>query len=451
MGKYFGTDGFRGEANDVLDARKAYDVGRFIGCNYGAAAGKKAKILIGKDTRLSGYMFEYAICAGIAASGADAYLMHVTTTPSVAYITRADDFDCGVMISASHNAFCDNGIKLLNARGEKLDDETTALIEKYIDAVGENVKNELPYARGKDIGKIVDFVSGRNRYVGYLISLAAHSYRSLKVGLDCANGSAWTIAKAVFDAIGAKTFLTGASPDGTNINRGCGSTHTDNLKSFVLENGLDVGFAYDGDADRCIAVDENGNEVDGDAILYIFARRLKRHGALDKNTVVATVMSNGGLFKALDEAGVSHEKTDVGDRFVYECMTKNGYSLGGEQSGHIILRKYATTGDGLLTSIILCEEMLDEKQPLSALALPVKKFPQKTVNVAVADKDGAVNDEDVLREIESVRRALGENGRVMLRKSGTEPVVRVMVECEDEKKCGDFASHIADVLRRKGY
>ncbi len=451
MGKYFGTDGFRGEANVGLDARHAYDIGRFIGWYYGAKAGKKANILIGKDTRLSSYMFEYAICAGIVASGADAFVMHVTTTPSVAYITRMDDFDCGVMISASHNAFCDNGIKLINSRGEKLDDETTAKIERYLDGMAQAGADEVPYARGENIGKVVDYVSGRNRYVGYLISLASHSYRGLQIGLDCANGSSWTIAKAVFDAIGAKTHVIGASPDGTNINSDCGSTHIENLKKFVISNKLDVGFAYDGDADRCIAVDENGSEVDGDGILYIFADRMARHSTLDKNCVVTTVMSNIGLFRALDAAGISYEKTDVGDRFVYECMSKNGYKLGGEQSGHIILQKYATTGDGVLTSIMICEEMLDKKQPLSALASPVKKYPQTTASVHVKDKDGAVRDGDVANEIEKIKKSLGDDGRILLRKSGTEQVVRVMVECKDEKLCGEYAAHVADIIRKKGY
>jgi len=451
MGKYFGTDGFRGEANVTLNARHAYDIGRFIGWYFGAKSGKKAKILIGKDTRLSGYMFEYAICAGIVASGADAYVMHVTTTPSVAYITRTDDFDCGVMISASHNAFCDNGIKLMNRCGEKLDDKTTADIENYLDAAASSGDCEVPYATGGDVGKIIDYVSGRNRYVGYLISLAAHSYRGLDIGLDCANGSSWTIARAVFEAIGAKTHVVGAAPDGTNINKECGSTHIDNLKEFVVSNKLDAGFAYDGDADRCIAVDENGNEVDGDKILYIFARRLMRQNALDKKCVVATQMSNIGLIKALEKAGISHKITDVGDRYVYECMIKNGYKLGGEQSGHIILHKYATTGDGILTSIMICEEMLDRKQSLSALASPVKKYPQTTVNVRVKDKDGALSDGDVLSAVENIKKVLGDDGRILLRKSGTESVVRVMVECKDEKMCAEYSAHVADIIREKGY
>ena len=378
MGKYFGTDGFRGEANVDLTSEHAYRIGKFIGWYYGARKGRKARVVIGKDTRRSSYMFEYAIVAGLTATGADAYMLHVTTTPSVAYVTRVDNFDCGVMISASHNPFYDNGIKLINSRGEKMDDETIADIETYLDgnmaALG--IEGDVPSAKREELGEIVDYVSGRNRYVGYLISLAAHSYKNMRVGLDCANGSAWNIAKTVFEALGAKTFVINAEPDGVNINRGAGSTHIDGLRRFVVENHLDVGFAYDGDADRCLAVDENGEVVDGDKIIYIFGCQMKREGRLAGNKVVTTVMSNFGLYKALDEVGVGYEKTAVGDRFVYENMAQNGYCVGGEQSGHIILSKYATTGDGILTSIELMEAMLDSKQTLSRLAAPVAVYPK---------------------------------------------------------------------------
>ncbi|MFR5788625.1 MAG: phosphoglucosamine mutase [Christensenellales bacterium] len=426
----FGTDGFRGEANVDLTSEHAYRIGKFIGWYYGARKGRKARVVIGKDTRRSSYMFEYAIVAGLTATGADAYMLHVTTTPSVAYVTRADNFDCGVMISASHNPFYDNGIKLINSRGEKMDDETIADIETYLDgnlaALG--IEGDVPSAKREELGEIVDYVSGRNRYVGYLISLAAHSYKNMRVGLDCANGSAWNIAKTVFEALGAKTFVINAEPDGVNINRGAGSTHIDGLRRFVVENHLDVGFAYDGDADRCLAVDENGEVVDGDKIIYIFGCQMKREGRLAGNKVVTTVMSNFGLYKALDEVGVGYEKTAVGDRFVYENMAQNGYCVGGEQSGHIILSKYATTGDGILTSIELMEAMLDSKQTLSRLAAPVAVYPQVLKNVRVSDKAAVRENAHVQQVVKAVGERLGDTGRVLLRESGTEPVIRVMAE-----------------------
>ncbi len=458
MGKYFGTDGFRGEANKVLNANHAYTVGRFLGWYYSryenGNLAHKAKILIGKDTRRSSYMFEYAISAGIIASGADAYIMHVTTTPSVSYITRLDDFSCGVMISASHNPFCDNGIKLVNSAGEKMDDETIEKIEAYIDGDFEKAgcgNCDIPYATGEDIGKVVDYVSGRNRYIGYLISIASNSYRGLKIGLDCANGSSWMIAKSVFDALGAKTYVINASPDGVNINRDAGSTHMEGLQKFVVENGLDVGFAYDGDADRCLAVDEHGNVVCGDEILYIFAKRLKRENVLDGGKIVTTVMSNIGLYKALDEEGIGYEKTQVGDRYVYENMAKNGYKLGGEQSGHIILYKYATTGDGILTSIMLTEEMIDSKLSLSKLASPVTIYPQVTKNIVVSDKDAVLGDSDIKEKVGEIEKILGNDGRILLRKSGTEPVIRVMVESSSVKSCENYANDVIDIIRKKNY
>ena len=457
--KYFGTDGFRGEANVGLTSMHAYKVGRFLGWYFSSPLSGCAKqnyrprIVIGKDTRRSSYMLEYSIVAGITASGADAYMLHVTTTPSVSYVTRQDEFDCGVMITASHNPYYDNGIKIVNQYGEKLDDKTAALIEAYIDGnlslLGVGAA-DLPLAQKDRLGQIVDYVAGRNRYVGYLISVASHSYKELRIGLDCANGASWMIAKAVFDALGAQTFVTGASPDGLNINRGCGSTHIENLCAFVKENHLDVGFAFDGDADRCIAVDENGSVVDGDGILYILATRLKSRDMLDHNTMVATVMSNSGLLKALQKADIHCIQTAVGDRFVYECMQNGGYRLGGENSGHIILKKYATTGDGILTAIMIAEEMRDEKAALSALAKPVVLLPQLTRNIRVSDKSAVLSDSAVQAKLEEVRARIGGDGRVLLRESGTEPVIRIMVEAESAELCEQYAGLLADVIKERG-
>ncbi len=458
--KYFGTDGFRGEANISLTSMQAYKVGRFLGWYFSSEIsgcdkpGYRPRIVIGKDTRRSSYMLEYSIVAGITASGADAYMLHVTTTPSVSYVTRQDEFDCGIMITASHNPFYDNGIKVINRYGEKLDDNTTALIESYIDgdmkALGIN-QSDIPLARRERIGCIVDYVSGRNRYVGYLISLASNSYKNLKIGLDCANGASWMIARSVFAALGAQTVVIGAEPDGLNVNNECGSTHIEKLCKLVKEQHLDVGFAFDGDCDRCIAVDENGNIVDGDALLYIFGKRLKSRGMLNKNTVVATIMSNSGLLKSLDEVGIKCEQTTVGDRFVYECMQNNDYSLGGEQSGHIILKKYATTGDGLLTAIMLSEEICDSKMSLSKLAEPVKLYPQCMKNIRVKDKAAVLSDSAVLAELAEVEKLIDGNGRALLRQSGTEPVIRVMIESESEEKCNEYVDRIIDVIAREGH
>ena len=452
MGKYFGTDGFRGEANVNLTSEHAYKIGKFIGWYYGARQGRKARIVIGKDTRRSSYMFEYAIVAGLTSAGADAYMLHVTTTPSVAYVTRVDSFDCGVMISASHNPFADNGIKLINGRGEKMDDETTDAIERYLDGdlASLGLEGDVPAATGEALGEIVDYVSGRNRYVGYLISLASHSYKNMRVGLDCANGSAWNIARTVFEALGAKTFVINAEPDGVNINRNAGSTHIEGLRRFVRENHLDVGFAYDGDADRCLAVDENGDVVDGDKIIYIFGKQLRREGKLSGNKVVTTVMSNFGLYKALDEAGIGYEKTAVGDRFVYENMVQNGYCVGGEQSGHIILSKYATTGDGILTSIELMEAMLDSKQTLSRLCAEVTTYPQVLKNVRVTDKAAVRENVHVQQVVRVVGERLGNTGRVLLRDSGTEPVIRVMAEAEDERTAESCVDDMIAAMRDEG-
>lgn len=458
--KYFGTDGFRGEANLTLTSIQAYKVGRFLGWYYGSAlsgctkAGYRPRIVIGKDTRRSSYMLEYSIVAGITASGADACMLHVTTTPSVSYVTRQDEFDCGIMITASHNPFYDNGIKVINKYGEKLDDNTTAYIEAYIDgdlkALGVSGA-DLPLACRDRIGRIIDYASGRNRYVGYLISLASNSYKSLKIGIDCANGASWMIAKSVFGALGAQTVVIGAEPNGLNVNEKCGSTHIENLCRVVKEQHLDMGFAFDGDADRCIAVDENGNVVDGDMMLYILGKRLKSRGMLNDNTIVATIMSNSGLLSSLDEVGIKCVQTNVGDRFVYECMQEKDYCLGGEQSGHIILKKYATTGDGLLTAIILAEEICDSKLSLSKLAEPVKLYPQYTHNIRVKDKGKVLSDEEVLKALNEVEKLINGKGRALLRQSGTEPVIRVMIESETEEKCKEYVAKIADVIIERGH
>ena len=454
MGRYFGTDGFRGEANKNLTVEHAYKVGRFIGWYYHQMTGKKCKVVIGKDTRRSSYMFEYSLVAGLTASGADAYLLHVTTTPSVSYVTRTEDFDCGIMISASHNPFYDNGIKLINGNGEKMDEKTISYIEDYIDGklnlFGEEM-TDVPFAVREEIGCTVDYAAGRNRYVGYLISLATYSYKNMRVGLDCANGSSWMIAKSVFDALGAKTYVINAEPDGTNINNHAGSTHIEVLQKFVKDNNLDVGFAYDGDADRCIAVDEKGNVVDGDLILYIDGKYMKERGKLLNNTVVTTIMSNFGLYKAFDEAGINYEKTAVGDKYVYENMVQNGHRIGGEQSGHIIFSKYATTGDGILTSMKMMEVILAKKLPLSKLAEPVTIYPQVLKNVRVKSKPEAQNDPDVQEAVAKVAEMLGDTGRILVRESGTEPVIRVMVEAETESLCEKYVDQVIDVIKSKGH
>ena len=449
MGKYFGTDGFRGEANKTLTAEHAYKIGRFLGWYYGRnkEEGETCKIVIGKDTRLSSYMFEYALVSGLTASGAEAYLLHVTTTPSVSYVARTEDFDCGIMISASHNPYYDNGIKLINSNGEKMDEETILKIEAYIDGLS----GEIPFAVRDQIGRTVDYAMGRNRYIGYLISLATRSYKNKRVGLDCANGSSWMIAKSVFDALGAKTYVINNEPDGTNINTNCGSTHIEGLQKLVKEKGLDVGFAFDGDADRCLCVDENGNVINGDMIIYIYGCYLKERGKLAGNKVVTTVMSNFGLYKALDDAGLEYEKTAVGDKYVYENMSANGYRVGGEQSGHIIFRKYATTGDGILTAIKMMEVMLEKKKTLAELAAPVPVYPQVLKNIRVTDKAAAQNDPDVQAAVKAVGEKLGSDGRILVRESGTEPLVRVMVEAGEEALCEKYVDEVIDVIVKKGY
>ena len=459
MGRYFGTDGFRGEANVNLTADHAYKIGRFLGWYYGELKRRngiyeKPRVVIGKDTRRSSYMFEYTLVAGLTASGADAYLLHVTTTPSVAYVTRVDGFDCGIMISASHNPYYDNGIKLLNSAGEKMDEETIALIEDYIDGnlnlFGETW-TELPYGKREQVGVTVDYVSGRNRYVGYLISLGLYSFKGVKVGLDCANGASWNIAKNVFDALGAKTYLINADPDGTNINENAGSTHIEVLQKFVLEHGLDVGFAYDGDADRCLCVDEKGNIVTGDHILYILGRHMQEQGKLDNNTVVTTVMSNFGLYKALEQNNIAYAKTAVGDKYVYEYMVENGCRLGGEQSGHIIISKYATTGDGILTSLKLMEVMLAKKKKMSQLTEGLEIYPQVLKNVRVHSKAEARNDPAVVAAVEEISQKLGDTGRILVRESGTEPVIRVMVEAPSREICKAYVEAVVDVICKQGH
>lgn len=448
MGKYFGTDGFRGEANEGLTAEHAFKVGRFLGWYFSdKKKGERARIAIGKDTRRSSYMFEYALAGGLVASGADVYLLHVTTTPSVAYVVRADGFDCGIMISASHNPFYDNGIKLFNGAGEKMDEVVIGLLEEYLD----DESARIPYAKKENVGRTVDYVAGRNRYVGYLISLGLYSFKGLRVGLDCANGSAWTIAKTVFDALGATTYVMGAEPDGTNINRGCGSTHIEDLQKFVREKRLDIGFAFDGDADRCLCVDENGEVVDGDKIMYIYARYMKERGEFVGNTLVTTVMSNFGLYKALDGLGIGYEKTAVGDKYVYERMSEKGFVLGGEQSGHIIFSKYASTGDGILTSLKIMEVLMDKKTTLSKLAAPMRAYPQVLRNVRVKDKKAARADEDVCNTVREIEKRLGDDGRILVRESGTEPVVRVMVEAGSEEICQACVEEVVSVILRKGF
>ena len=444
MGKYFGTDGFRGEANKDLTVDHAFKIGRYLGWYY--RRDHRPQIVIGKDTRRSSYMYEAALCAGLTASGADAFLLHVTSTPSVSYITRSDDFDCGIMISASHNPYTDNGIKLINADGEKMEEELLNGIEAYIDS-----DEQLPYATGADIGCTIDYAAGRNRYIGYLITLATRSYKGMRVGLDCANGSTWMMAKSVFDALGADTHVIANDPDGLNINVNCGSTHIENLRSFVVANNLDVGFAFDGDADRCLAVDEKGNVVNGDHILYISAKYLQERGKLGDSKVVTTIMSNMGLYKALDELGIGYEKTPVGDKYVAENMKKNGHLIGGEQSGHIIFSQFATTGDGVLTAIKVMEAMTETKQPLSKLTEGMKMYPQKLKNVIVDDKDGTLADEAVRAEVKKVEAELGTEGRVVLRKSGTEPLLRVMVEAGTQELCEEKVDQIIAAMKTNGH
>ncbi len=445
MGKYFGTDGFRGEANVDLTVEHAYQVGRFLAWYYGRNPkdGQRCRVAIGKDTRRSSYMFEYALAAGLTAGGADAYLLHVTTTPSVSYVVRTEEFDCGIMISASHNPYYDNGIKIINGNGEKLEEEVTEKIESYLDGSF----GELSLARGGDIGRTVDYAAGRNRYIGYLISIATRSFKNKKVALDCANGSASSIAKNVFDALGAETHVIHNSPNGLNINEDCGSTHIEHLCRYVKEQGCDVGFAYDGDADRCLAVDENGRVIDGDCILYICGKYMHENGSLKNKTIVTTVMSNLGLYKAFDKEGISYEKTAVGDKYVYENMQANGNCLGGEQSGHIIFSKHATTGDGILTSLKLMEVMLEKKESLARLVADLEIFPQLLKNVRVKDKQATQEHPAICAAVEQVSRELGTEGRILLRASGTEPVVRVMVEASSKELCESYADKVIEVMK----
>ena len=459
LGKYFGTDGFRGNANENLTADHAYKVGRFLGWYYGELKRRSgddtpARIVIGKDTRRSSYMFEYSLVGGLTASGADAYLLHVTTTPSVAYISRVDSFDCGIMISASHNPYHDNGIKLINGNGEKMEDSVTELVEAYLDgrleAFGEKF-TEIPFATGAKIGRSVDYISGRNRYVGYLISLGMYSFRGMRIGLDCANGSSWNIAKAVFDALGAETHVINAEPNGTNINNNAGSTHIEVLQKYVVENGLDAGFAYDGDADRCLCVDDKGGIITGDHILYIYGRYMKERGRLINNTVVTTVMSNFGLYKAFDEIGVEYAKTAVGDKYVYEYMKEHDCCLGGEQSGHIIFSKYASTGDGILTSLKMMQVIMSRGKKLSELAAPLVVYPQVLENVRVKDKSAAQADPEVQAAVKAAAEALGDTGRILVRESGTEPLVRVMVEAENEDICHKYVDSVVDIIKKNGH
>ena len=444
--KYFGTDGFRGEANVGLTVEHAYKIGRFVGWYYGANRGAKARVIVGKDTRRSSYMFEAALVSGLVASGADAYMLHVIPTPGVAHQTVEGCFDCGIMISASHNPFCDNGIKLVNSDGFKMDEDVLELIEDYIDD-----KSEVPLATGNHIGATVDYMQGRNRYIASLIASANFSLQGVKIGLDCANGSASSVAKPVFDALGADVRVINAAPDGFNINVDCGSTHMERLQRHVVEQGLDVGFAYDGDADRCLAVDENGEVVDGDRILYICGKYMKEQGNLRNNKIVTTVMSNLGLYKALDREGIGYDKTAVGDKYVYENMSQTGNCLGGEQSGHIIFSKYASTGDGILTSLKMMEVMMARKKKMSELMEGLHIYPQVLENVRVTDKKAAQDDADVQSAVRAVTEALGDTGRILVRESGTEPLLRVMVEAETEEICKKYVDQVVDVVKKKGY
>ena len=445
MGKYFGTDGFRGEANVDLTVEHAYTVGRYLGWYY--SQNHKARIVIGKDTRRSSYMFEYALVAGLTASGADVYLLHVTTTPSVSYVVRSEEFDCGIMISASHNPYYDNGIKIINGKGHKLEADVENQIEKYIDGL----TDPIPYAVKDNIGRTIDYSMGRNRYIGYLMSIPTRAFKDMKVGLDCANGSSSAIAKSVFDALGAKTYVINNEPDGVNINTNCGSTHIQALQQFVVENGLDVGFAYDGDADRCLAVDQFGRVVNGDMILYICGLYMKEKGDLVNNTIVTTIMSNFGLYKSLDKVGINYEKTAVGDKYVYENMVNNGHCIGGEQSGHIIFSKHATTGDGILTSLKIMETMIEKKKSLAELTQDIEVYPQLLINVRVKDKAAAQSDPDVQKAVKEVEEALGEEGRILVRESGTEPVVRVMVEAKSDEICHEYVLKVVNVIKAKGH
>lgn len=444
MGKYFGTDGFRGEANVKLTVDHAFKVGRYVGWYYGRT--HKAKIVIGKDTRRSSYMYEYALVAGLTASGADAYLLHVTTTPSVSYAVRTEDFDCGIMISASHNPFYDNGIKLLNGNGQKIEAAIEERIEAYLDGKIE----ELPLATGEDIGRTIDFASGRNRYIGYLISIPCRDFKNIKVGLDCSNGSSSAIAKSVFDALRAKTYVINNQPDGININTNCGSTHIEVLRQYVTDHGLDVGFAYDGDADRCIAVDHKGNVIDGDKIMYVCGKYMKEQGKLNNDTVVTTVMSNLGLYKAFEKEGIRYEQTAVGDKYVAENMMANNFSLGGEQSGHIIFSRYAATGDGILTSLMLMEACVEKKSTLCDLAKDMKVYPQILRNVRVADKKTARENPKVKEAVHNAAVALGGEGRILVRESGTEPLIRVMVEAGTDEICRKYVEDVVNVMEAEG-
>ena len=458
-GGYFGTDGFRGEANKELTSLHAYKIGRFLGWyfqkeNGGEKKNARPRILIGKDTRRSSYMLEYSIIAGLTASGADAYMLHVTTTPCVSFITNQEGFDCGIMITASHNPFYDNGIKIINCRGEKMDDKTISYVENYLDGDLKSLgisEGDLPYAKGAGVGLVEDFSSGRNRYLGYLLSIASNSFKNLKIGLDCANGASWMLAKTAFESLGAQVIKIGVDPNGLNINEDCGSLHPEHLCALVRENKLDVGFAFDGDCDRCIAVDEQGRVVDGDAILYLLGKRLKEKDMLNGDTVVSTVMSNSGLVASLKKIGIKSEQTKVGDRFVYERMLEKNYSLGGEQSGHIILKKYATTGDGLLTAIVIAEELCDKKAPISKLVEEVYLYPQYTENLRVKDKNEVLADEEVKKTVDIVKEKIGDQGRALVRASGTEPLIRVMIESPTEELCKEYARCIIEKIIERGY
>jgi len=444
MGKYFGTDGFRGEVNKNLTALHAYKIGEFLASYFVKNNGNK-KFIIGRDTRISGSMLEAAISAGLNACGGDAYILGVTTTPSVAYLAKCEGFACGIMISASHNPYYDNGIKLINSKGEKMEESIISLIEDYIDS-----KIDVNYASKDNIGKIIDYKEGKNKYINHLISLGPN-LKGLNIGLDLANGSATSAAKQIFDTLGANTTIINSNPDGFNINTNCGSTHIEGLANLVKENKLDCGFAYDGDADRCLMVDEYGNILSGDHILYIYANYLKSENELKNNTVVTTVMSNFGLYKALDIKHISYAKTKVGDKYVYEYMKENDCMIGGEQSGHIIFFKDASTGDGILTSLKMLEVIVNTNKKLSELVKDLDIYPQVLINIKVTDKAKAQQDPKVVEAVKAVEKELGDSGRILVRESGTEPLVRVMVEAKSQAECEKLARRVIDVIKEQGY
>lgn len=448
MGKYFGTDGVRGVANKELTPELAFKLGRFGGYVLTKET-KNPKIVIGRDTRISGHMLEGALVAGLLSIGAEVMRLGVISTPGVAYLTKALGANAGVMISASHNPVEDNGIKFFGSNGFKLLDEQEEEIENLL-IKSETESDSLPRPKGADIGQVNDYFEGGQKYLAFLKQTIQDDLSGLHVAIDCAHGSATPLAAQLFADLDVDQITTmGASPNGVNINDNVGSTHPEALAELVVEKGAHIGLAFDGDADRLIAVDEKGNIVDGDQIMYICANYLKEKGRLKHNTLVTTVMSNLGLYKALEEKGINTRQTAVGDRYVMEEMRKGDYNLGGEQSGHIIFLDYATTGDGLLTAVQLCHILKETNKPLSELASEMEKFPQKLVNIPVEDKHAVKDNEVVQKEIEAVEKEMDGEGRVLVRPSGTEPLVRVMVEAPTEELCEAYVNRIAEVIKKE--